>query len=239
MLDINIENKSYNDSLILDNININIKNGEFISFIGPSGCGKTSLLSIISNIDENYTGHVLLNNKKIDYAIGFMFQDSRLLPWLNIKDNLLLILKDKTKEYLIEDLLIEVGLKDYIKAYPKELSGGMQRRVALCRAFINNPSLVLLDEPFVSLDYPSTQELRYLFIKFYKKYKPTVLLVTHNLREAIMLSNKIIFLSAKPTKIILTYQNNSFLDNLEDKNIDLTHKDILNKYPDILNGNIT
>ena len=94
MLDINIENKSYNDSLILDNININIENGEFISFIGPSGCGKTSLLSIISNIDESYTGHVLLNNKKIDYAIGFMFQDSRLLPWLNIKDNLLLILKD-------------------------------------------------------------------------------------------------------------------------------------------------
>lgn len=240
MLDIKVKSKSFNNKEILNNINIDIKDGEFVSLVGPSGCGKTTLLGLISRLDEEFSGEILFNDKRIDFEIGYMFQDSRLLPWLTVRENLLLVLKDKSKEHLVEELLKEVELEEYINAYIKELSGGMQRRIALCRAFINQSEIILLDEPFISLDHPSAQELRAIFMKFYKKYKPTVVLVTHDLTEAISLSNRILFFSSKPTKIVSTYINKKdFSSNLYDEGIDIVKKDILEKNPNILSGDLS
>lgn len=239
MLRINIFSKSYKDKEILNDLKMHISNGEFVSLVGPSGCGKTSLLNIISGIDENYSGEILLNEKEIDDEIGFMFQDSRLLPWLSVKQNLLLVLKDKTEENLIDELLEEVNLLEYKDSYPSELSGGMKRKVALCRAFINNPKLILLDEPFISLDYPTAQELRALFMKFYEKYKPTVLLVTHDLTEAVSLSQRVVFFTKKPTKVMLDYKQKDSFVSFDEANIEAVKNDILNRFPNILSGKLS
>lgn len=239
MLDINISSKKYQDNKIIDNLKLEVNDNEFISIIGPSGCGKTSLLNIISNIDKDYLGSILFDKQNISNSnIGVMFQDSRLIPWLSVLENIMLISMSKDREQII-NALIEVGLKDYINSYAKELSGGMQRRVALVRAFINKPDVLLLDEPFISLDYPTAQNLRSDFMKFYNKYKPTVVFITHDLKEAISLSQRIIFLDSKPMKIILDFENKKdFSSDLEDVEIEKIKESILKNYPKILSGNI-
>jgi ABC-type nitrate/sulfonate/bicarbonate transport system ATPase subunit len=239
MLDINISSKKYQDNKIIDNLKLEVNDNEFISIIGPSGCGKTSLLNIISNIDKDYLGSILFDKQNISNSnIGVMFQDSRLIPWLSVLENIMLVSMSKNKEQII-NALIEVGLKDYINSYAKELSGGMQRRVALVRAFINKPDVLLLDEPFISLDYPTAQNLRSDFMKFYNKYKPTVVFITHELKEAISLSQRIIFLDSKPMKIILDFENKKdFSSDLEDVEIEKIKESILKNYPKILSGNI-
>jgi ABC-type nitrate/sulfonate/bicarbonate transport system ATPase subunit len=240
MLDINITSKEYQDNSIIENLKLEIKDNEFISIIGPSGCGKTTLLNIISEIDSDYLGSVSFNNKNIkDSNIGVMFQDSRLIPWLSILENIMLVSIDKNED-LIKQSLHEVGLDEYMDSYPKELSGGMKRRAALVRAFINKPEVLLLDEPFISLDYPTAQSLRSDFMKFYHKYRPTVVFITHDLKEAISLSQRIIFLDSKPMKVILDYENkNVFSSNLESLEIEEIKENILLTYPKILSGSIS
>ena len=239
MLNINITSKKYQNNKIIDSFKLEINNSDFISIIGPSGCGKTSLLNMISNIDDDYLGLILFNKKNISNSnIGVMFQDSRLIPWLNVLENILLVSKSKNEEEII-NALRQIGLGEYIHSYVKELSGGMQRRVALVRAFINKPDVLLLDEPFISLEYPTAQSLRSDFMKFYNKYKPTVILVTHDLKEAISLSKRIVFLDSKPMKIVLDFENkNDFSSNLEDVEIEKIKESILKNYPKILSGNI-
>lgn len=237
MLNINIENKNYQNKQIISKLKLQIHNGEFISIIGPSGCGKTTLLNIISNLDKEYDGEISLDNKK-DLDIGFMFQDSRIIPWLSVFDNIMLVSKEKNEADIIS-LLSDIGLKDYIYSFPKELSGGMKRRVSLVRAFINKPKLLLLDEPFISLDYPTAQSLRADFIRFYKKYLPTVIFVTHDLKEAISLSNRIVFLDSKPMKVVLDYKKEiDFTQDLESLEIEKHKLEILEKYPLLLSGKI-
>lgn len=237
MLNINIENKYYQNKQIISMLKLEIHNGEFISIIGPSGCGKTTLLNIISNLDKEYDGEISLDNKK-DLDIGFMFQDSRIIPWLSVFDNIMLVSKEKNEADIIS-LLSDIGLKDYIYSFPKELSGGMKRRVSLVRAFINKPKLLLLDEPFISLDYPTAQSLRTDFIRFYKKYLPTVVFVTHDLKEAISLSNRIVFLDSKPMKVVLDYKKEiDFTQDLESLEIEKHKLKLLESYPLLLSGNI-
>ena len=237
MLNINIKDKVYQNASVIKDLLLEIKQGEFISIIGPSGCGKSTLLNIISKLDKKYEGSISFD-KQEDIDIGFMFQDSRIIPWLSVFDNILLVSKNKDENEII-NLLKEVGLEKYIDAYPKELSGGMKRRVSLVRAFINKPKLLLLDEPFISLDYPTAQNLRADLLKFYKKYFPVVILVTHDLKEAVCLSNRIVFLAANPMKIILDYENDSSsFSNLESLNIEKQKIKILEKYPNILSGKI-
>jgi len=239
MLDINIKCKKYENISIIQDLSLQIQKNDFLSIVGPSGCGKTTLLQIISTLDKSFEGEVLFNKRELDELnIGFMFQDSRLIPWLSIYENILLVSKSKDEEEII-DALIEVGLEDYIESYPKELSGGMKRKVALVRAFINKPKILLLDEPFISLDHPTAQALREELLKFYKKYKPTVIFVTHNLKEAISLSSRIVFLDKKPMKIIYEYKiEKDLFYNLEDPNIDKVKEKLLEKYPNILSGKI-
>ena len=232
MLDIYIQNKTYNKNLVLEDIELEIKDSEFISVLGPSGCGKSTFLNILANLDDDFKGHIEMPFENI----SFMFQDDRLLPWLSIKENLLLVSKKKDLNE-IKRVLKLIGLENILDEFPKSLSGGMKRRIALSRAFINKPQLILLDEPFTSLDFPTSQELKYEFIKLCKEFKPLVILVTHDLSEAILFSNRIFFLSKKPSTVILEF-NNTNNQSFEMKQIDKIKNEILEKYPNILKGKI-
>lgn len=232
MFDIYIQNKTYNKNLVLEDIKLEIKDGEFITILGPSGCGKSTFLNILANLDDDFKGSIEMPFDNI----SFMFQDDRLLPWLSIKENLLLVSKNKDLNE-IKRVLKLIGLENILDEFPKNLSGGMKRRIALVRAFINKPQLILLDEPFISLDFPTSQELKYEFIKLCKEFNPVVILVTHDLSEAILFSNRIFFLSKNPAKVILEFDNvnnQSFVM----KGIDKIKNEILEKYPDILKGKI-
>ena len=232
MLNINILEKKFDKTIILKDINISIEEGELISIIGPSGCGKTTILNIVSGLDTNYIGSLSGDFSKL----SFMFQDDRLLPWLNIKDNLLLVSKTKDIEE-IEELLSLIGLNHILNEYPNRLSGGMKRRIALIRAFINRPKIIVLDEPFISLDYPTSMALKKDFLIFCKKFNPTVILVTHDLSEAVHLSSRIIFLSSTYATKILDYKNDNNQES-DIKKIDEKKNIILDLYPKILEGKI-
>ena len=230
MIKIDIKEKFFQDIKILENIKISVDEGEFLSIIGPSGCGKTTLLNIASSLDKNFNGKLTI----LSSNIGFVFQDHRLIPWLTVKENLLIISKDKDMTH-INELLKIVGLNDILDVYPKNLSGGMARRVSFVRAFINKPNVIFLDEPFISLDYPTAMALKKDFLELCKKFNTTVVLVTHDLSEAIHLSNRILFFSKNPASQILEYKN---LNNQEFnlKKIDEIKNEILENYPNILEG---
>ena len=197
-------------NLIFKNLNFTIKKGQFVSFFGPSGCGKTTLLNIISGLDKNFDGFI--NIKKDDFfkkKISYMFQSPRLFPWLTAIENIKFpIKKKKNCEKIANDLLKKVGLEKFKNEYPNRLSGGMQRRISLARAFISDPNILLLDEPFVSIDKKISNSLRELLIKLWKKNKPTIIFVTHDLDEAIELADRIFFLSNLPSKVMLDYEIN-------------------------------
>ncbi|MDZ7817099.1 MAG: ABC transporter ATP-binding protein [Aliarcobacter sp.] len=230
MITIDIKEKFFQDIKILENIKISVKEGEFLSIIGPSGCGKTTLLNIASSLDKDFKGFVNIKSSNI----GFVFQDHRLIPWLTIKENLLIISKDKNINQ-INELLKLVGLKDILDVYPKNLSGGMARRVSFVRAFINKPKVIFLDEPFISLDYPTATALKKDFLTLCKKFNTTVILVTHDLSEAIYLSNRILFFSKNPANQIFEYENSNNQEfNL--KKIDELKNQILETHPNILEG---
>ncbi len=172
----------------------------FLALFGPSGCGKTTLLNLIAGIDPDFEGEIGLPPPA---RIGYMFQEPRLLPWQTVEDNLRLVLGDAPDgAQRIDAWLGEMGLADVRAVYPTRLSLGMARRVALARAFIVQPTLLLMDEPFVSLDEPTAERLRRLLLETLRAHPATVMFVTHNLREAIMLADRIALLSPAPTRVI-------------------------------------
>lgn len=232
MIDINICSKKYNTKTVLKDINITVKQNEFISIIGPSGCGKSTFLNILSKLDDEYDGNIDIPFDEI----SFVFQDDRLIPWLTIKENLLLVSQSKDLEE-IKKLLKLIGLDEFLDEYPKVLSGGMKRRVAFVRAFINQPKLILLDEPFTSLDFPTSQELKKDFLELCKKFNPIVILVTHDISEAILFSNRIFFFSKNPATVILEF-NNPNEQSFDLKKIDEIKNDLFDCYPNILKGEI-
>ncbi|RSK28260.1 ABC transporter ATP-binding protein [Bacillus sp. HMF5848] len=197
----------------LEDISINIEEGEFISFLGPSGCGKTTLLSIIAGLLQPTEGEVRIDGeviKESTSAIGYMLQQDYLFPWKTILDNILIgprIMGAVTKETHEKavSLLQSMGLEYVENAYPRELSGGMRQRVALVRTLITNPKLLLLDEPFSALDYQTKLKLEDLVADTLKQFKKTALLVTHDIGEAIAMSDRIFLLSSQPGKIARTF----------------------------------
>ena len=194
-------------NLIFKNLNFTIKRGQFVSFFGPSGCGKTTLLNIISGLDKNFDGCV----KKYNQAshTSYMFQSPRLFPWLTAIENIKYpIKKKKNSEKIANNLLKKIGLEKYKNQYPNRLSGGMQRRISMARAFAPNPNILLLDEPFISIDKKISNSLRKLLIQLWRRNKPIIIFVTHDLDEAIELADRIIFLSNLPSKILLDYKVN-------------------------------
>ncbi|WP_182201746.1 ABC transporter ATP-binding protein [Paraliobacillus salinarum] len=193
----------------LDNISISVDEGSFISLLGPSGCGKTTLLSIMAGIIHPTFGSVLINDKPLEKnqrEIGYMLQQDYLFPWKNIIDNVLIgpkIVGNKQKEMTekAKQLLVDMGLETVIKSYPNNLSGGMRQRVALARTLITNPSLLLLDEPFSALDFQTKLKLEDFVSALLKRYNKTSILVTHDIGEAIAMSDQIYLMRANPGEI--------------------------------------
>ncbi|WP_338472008.1 ABC transporter ATP-binding protein [Niallia sp. XMNu-256] len=193
----------------LSNISLMIEEGEFISFLGPSGCGKTTLLSIIAGLLRPTEGVVTLEGKSIDTKkndIGYMLQQDYLFPWKTIEENVLLGLKisnqlDQDKKQQTLKLLNKMGLHDVENQYPKQLSGGMRQRVALVRTLATQPKLLMLDEPFSALDFQTKLRLEDLVSETLKAFNKTAILVTHDIGEAIAMSDRIFLFSARPGQI--------------------------------------
>jgi len=200
-------------TIALSDISLDIEEGEFISFLGPSGCGKTTLLSIIAGLLKPTEGVVTLEGKPIDTKhndIGYMLQQDYLFPWKTIEENILLGLKisnqlDKEKKKQTLQLLNRMGLKGVEKQYPKELSGGMRQRVALVRTLATEPKLLMLDEPFSALDFQTKLHLEDLVSETLKSFHKTAILVTHDIGEAIAMSDRIFLFTARPGQIHKTF----------------------------------
>ena len=194
-------------NVIFKNFDLKIPTGELICIFGPSGCGKTTLLNIVAGLDNKFNGFITYNKKILEEKISYLFQAPRLFPWLTAQENIEFpIKKEKNCKKISNNLLEKIGLKKFANSFPNKLSGGMQRRIALARAFSTNPEVLLLDEPFISLDNKIADQLRKLLINLWKQKKPIIIFVTHDLTEAIQLSDRILFLSSLPAKILLDYK---------------------------------
>lgn len=243
-LDINIQDKTYaNDCVAIQQLKFSAAKGEFIAIVGPSGAGKSTLLNVIAGLDPQFSGSVSFGGRALAQSkvkLGFLFQECRLMPWLTVRQNLQLVLKHTAltaHTKTIDEWLQCVGLQGCGDLFPTQLSGGMQRRVALLRAFMVNPDVLLMDEPFQSLDAPTAAQLRELLHELWKNSAPTVLFVTHNLREAISVASRILFLSARPSKVILEYPLTRLAPlDIESEDVASEHKKILETYPNLLAG---
>lgn len=243
---VNIDTKIYsNDVCAIRDLNFNLLQGEFVAVVGPSGAGKTSLLNIIAGIDTQFAGQVRIDREgkfagdSNQATIGFMFQDARLLPWLSVQQNIELVLDNNKQEdhSRMRDLLHKVGLEGVGEQYPGQLSGGMKRRVSMVRAFVIQPHLLLMDEPFQSLDEPTAKDLRSMLFDLWQDIRPTILFVTHNLREALVVADRILFLSDKPAKIILDYKVEAARPRqLEDEVTTALHAKLMAEFPELLSG---
>lgn len=192
----------------IDDLTLEIKQGEFVAIVGSSGCGKSTLLSILAGLEEKTKGEILFN--KQDFTIGYMLQNDSLFDWLTILDNALLgldIKGKKTKENIeyVKNLLKTYDLDNFKEKYPTELSGGMKQRVALIRTLAIHPDVLLLDEPFSALDYQTRLAVSDDVYKIIKKEKKTVIMVTHDLAEAISLADRVVVLSKRPCRIKKIY----------------------------------
>jgi ABC-type nitrate/sulfonate/bicarbonate transport system ATPase subunit len=189
---------------VLANINLSVKSGEFVSIIGSSGCGKTTLLRIILGLDTDYTGQALLNGQQIRGAgleRGVVFQEHRLLPWLTVEDNVafgLHKLAPAERAPLVKQHLALVGLTGFEKAFPYQLSGGMAQRVAIARALVNRPELLLLDEPLGALDALTRIYMQEELEKIWCKEKISMLMITHDVEEAVYLGDRVVIMSSRP-----------------------------------------
>ncbi|MGZ8095559.1 MAG: ABC transporter ATP-binding protein [Methylosarcina sp.] len=183
------------------NLNFSLESGEFVCLVGPSGCGKTTLLNIIADLDRDYEGDITIAHQHVQPRIGYVFQNPRLLPWRTVRENIELVLTDEQSPKVIDSLLEAMQLSQSQHVYPERLSLGMSRRAAIIRAFAIDPELLLMDEPFVSLDMPTARQVRELLVKLWQQRPHTVLFVTHDLREAIALADRLIFLSAAPMTV--------------------------------------
>ncbi|WIF94188.1 ABC transporter ATP-binding protein [Caminicella sporogenes] len=197
------------ETLAISNLSLSVYKNEIVSIVGPSGCGKSTLLSLIAGLIKPSSGKIFINGievKKCDKKIGYMFQNDNLFEWRNIIKNVLIGLEvqnrlTKDKIAKAEKLLEIYGLGDFKYHYPNQLSGGMRQRVALIRTLATEPELLLLDEPFSALDYQTRLRVADDVGTIIKKEKKTAILVTHDLAEAISMSDRVIVLSSRPAKI--------------------------------------
>lgn len=195
-----VEEKSFGSDVVLGRLSLHLPAGEFIALLGPSGAGKTTLLRMLAGLDGDYRGELVTDGEGVHRpSIGFLFQEARLMPWLTALQNLVLVTSD---EKAAGEALKSVGLAEAADRYPHQLSGGMQRRVALARAVVCAPRLLLLDEPFVSLDQPNAAALRAQLLEHWRQSRPTVVLVSHDLDEALALADRIVFLGGQPATVV-------------------------------------
>jgi ABC-type nitrate/sulfonate/bicarbonate transport system ATPase subunit len=239
-IDINVHSKTYpaiaqvGVHLAIKNLQLSIKSGEFVCLVGPSGSGKTTLLNIIAKLDKDYEGEITVGRYNAQSKIGCIFQNPRLLPWRTVRENIELVLDTSQSLAIVDELLEVMQLTDSQQVYPERLSLGMSRRVSIIRAFAIEPDVLLMDEPFVSLDAPTARQVRELLLKLWHDRPHTVLFVTHDLREAITLADRLIFLSARPmsvvSEIVVTIPR---AERHNESVVEVFRQRLLNDYPEI------
>lgn len=193
----------------LGDVSFDVYPGEFVSIVGPSGCGKTTLLKILAGLLPKSGGEIEVDEKQFDPTreVGFVFQKALLLHWRRVLDNVLLPIEILRMDRAAmrgraEALLALVGLKGFENRFPNELSGGMQQRVSIARALIHDPKLLLMDEPFGALDAITRERMNLELLRIWQEAKKTILFVTHGINEAVFLSDRIIVLSARPSRMV-------------------------------------
>jgi NitT/TauT family transport system ATP-binding protein len=201
--------KRFKDKLVLEDINIDIMDGEFVCVVGPSGCGKTTLLRIIAGLEEASEGNILLDGREINGTSpdrGMIFQDYSLFPWKTVRKNVSfgLEIDGMPREEInrkVEKYIKMVGLSGFEEHYPKEISGGMKQRVAIARALAKDPFVLLMDEPFGSLDAQTRNMLQDELLEIWEKTEKTIVFVTHNVDEALYIGDRVVVMSANPGRI--------------------------------------
>ncbi len=201
--------KRFGDLLVLDDISFNVKKGEFLCIVGPTGCGKTTFLNCITKLYEPTSGEILLNNEPVNlkkHNVSYIFQEYSTMSWLTVEENIAFGLKMKKRpqeeiNLAVAEMLEVVGLTDYKDYYPAELSTSMLQRVVIARAFATKPELLLMDEPYGQLDIDLRFKLEDELLKLWRATGTTVIFITHNIEEAVYLSENILILTNKPTSI--------------------------------------
>ncbi|MBS61388.1 ABC transporter ATP-binding protein [Salinisphaera sp.] len=247
-LSIHIREKRFDGAAVLGECTIEAAPGEFIALVGPSGAGKSTLLSLVAGLDEDYDGDIRWHGRPLSAAgqspahMGMMFQEPRLMPWLSALDNVKLAEAERCAREpgyrsRAAALLEEVGLGEALHVWPNHLSGGMQRRGALARAFVVEPQLLLMDEPFVSLDMPTGNRLRRSLLRLCERQRPLVLFVTHDLREALALADRVLFMGDTPARVLLDHPVEKAAGrDLESADVAAAQQALLARYPRLLSG---
>lgn len=233
---ISIENvsKKYGTFQALECVNLDIKQGEFVVLLGASGCGKSTLLNQIAGFDFPTSGKVVVNGREvreIDPHCGMVFQQYALFPWLSVLDNVAFGLKMKginaKERHATAMRYIEmVGLKGFEEHYPKALSGGMRQRVTIARVLANDPDVILLDEPFAALDAMTRQVLQEELLQIYQKSGKTIVFITHSIDEALLLSTRMVIMSARPGKVVCDIANDLPLPRNADVQLSPRYNDL-------------
>ncbi|MDE5861420.1 MAG: ABC transporter ATP-binding protein [Ruminococcus sp.] len=199
---------SQENIIALNDFTLDIQSGTFVSLIGPSGCGKSTLLRLISGLECPSSGSIVLDGKEISKPgsdRGFAFQGSNLFPWLTVEQNIAFGLKArhiyKNNKKDVKDFINLIGLNGFEKSYPHQLSGGMNQRASLARALVGHPKVLLLDEPLGALDAFTRMNLQDEILQIWQKYNMTMIMVTHDVDEAIYMSDKVVVMSARPSKV--------------------------------------
>lgn len=214
---------------VLNDINLSVKKGEFVSLLGPSGCGKSTLLYLIAGLESISEGSLTLDGKKVDKPGPdrvVVFQSDGLFPWMTVLENVLYGLKikkmpkEKANKKAI-DMLKMVHLGKYIDSYPHQLSGGMKQRVAIARALVMDPEILLMDEPFAALDEQTRMVLHKELLDIWRRTEVTIVFVTHNIREAVLLSEKIVVMATRPGSIKKVFKPQSYTDGITPNDVTL------------------
>lgn len=208
--------KSFGDLLVLDEVSFDVAKHEFLCVVGPTGCGKTTFLNCLTKLYEPTSGEILLNGKAVDLRkdnVSYIFQESSSMEWLTVEQNVgfgldIKGIKGIEKKNAVNEALEMVGLQDFRNYYPREISASMLQRVVIARAFATKPDLLLMDEPYGQLDIELRYKLEDELIKIWEKSDTTIIFITHNIEEAIYMSQNILVLTNKPTKIKKEVENN-------------------------------
>ena len=219
---------------VLKDLAFDVQDGALTCLIGPSGCGKTTTLRLILGLDQNFRG--VIRHVSGESRMAAVFQEPRLLPWRTVEQNVRLVLPAGAEDKDLDGLFTDLGLADKRGSYPGELSLGLARRAALARTFAVEPELILLDEPFVSLDAETAARLRRLLIDVWQSRPTTILMVTHNLREAVELADRIVFLSRLPATIRGDYPVTVPRAERDGGYIDQCLADIESRFPGTVDG---
>lgn len=239
-LDIHVNQLAYannpSNEVVIADIKLRVQSNEFVCIVGPSGCGKTTLLNTVAGLLVN--DNVTLAFSSPSPIIGYIFQEPRLMPWLTLYENIALVMPQPNPSK-IASILSAVGLTAQAQSYPNQLSGGMQRRASIARAFVIEPQILLLDEPFVSLDAPTAMQCRELLVNLAKLHKTTILFVTHDLNEALYLGHRIVFLSPSPARIIHELDVNNVYEMVESDAQSHLKSELFERFPKILEGDLS